>query len=323
MKIIITGVAGFIGSNLAARLVEMGHEVVGIDNFSYGEKRNIEPLKNNSKFTFIEGDVRNYDAVKDLKGEAIVHLASQKIPRYTNALVTLNDNSLMLKNIMDKCIKDRIRIIYASTSDVYGKNPNIPYSEESDLTLGKTTVKRWAYALSKIYGEQFIIANHDEHKINYTIVRFFGSYGPHQNLTWWGGPQSIFIASALTKTSFDIHGDGLQTRTFTYIEDTVQGLTKAILDEKAKNEIFNIAGNPDEEITILDLGKLIWKLINGDKSEPLIKFIPYATFGNYEDVRRRVPDIGKIENTLGYAPRFSLKTGLELTIGWQKKIMAS
>ena len=320
MKIIITGVAGFIGSNLAKKLLESDHEVIGFDNLSYGFKRNLESIAHHPKFHFSEDDVRKYDAFKNINADALVHLASQKIPRYTNALVTLTDNSLMLKNVVDKCVKDKIKLIYASTSDVYGKNPNIPYSEESDLTLGPTTVKRWAYALSKIYGEQYIIAHHDEYDLEYTIVRFFGSYGLNQNLTWWGGPQSVFIANALLNKEFEIHGDGLQTRTFTYIEDTIDGLIRCITNENAKNEIFNIANNPDEEITIFDLGKLIWKLVNGDLP-PKIKFIPYSSFGKYEDVRRRVPDISKIKSLLNYAPKYSLKEGLKQTIEWQKKIM--
>ena len=320
MKILITGAAGFIGSNLAKKLLELNHEVTGIDNLSFGFMRNLEQIIKHPGFSFIEYDVRKRDSLHSIKADVLVHLASQKIPRYTNALATITDNSAMLKNVVDKCVKDKIKIVYASTSDVYGKNPNIPYSENSDLTLGKTTVKRWAYALSKIYGEQYIIAHADEYGLEYTITRFFGSYGPNQNLTWWGGPQSVFIANALLKKPLEIHGDGLQTRTFTFIEDTIDGLTKCIFDDNAKNDIFNIANNPNEEITILDLGKLIWKLINGDNSEAKINLIPYESFGKYEDVRRRVPDITKIKSLLNYSPKYSLKDGLKPTIEWQKKV---
>ena len=320
MTIIITGVAGFIGSNLSRKLLDDGYSVTGIDDFSHGFERNISTLRAHQKFTFIEADVRNEDALRNIKGEVLVHLASQKIPRYTNALVTLDDNSRMLRNVVKKCVSDKTKIVYASTSDVYGKNPNIPYSENSDLVLGPSTVKRWAYSLSKIYGEHFIIANNDEHKLEYSIVRFFGSYGINQNLTWWGGPQSVFIANALKNIPLEVHGDGQQTRTFTYIDDTIQGLMKCILMPEAKNEIFNIANTPNEEITILDLGKLIWRLVNGEQSEPQINLIPYSTFGNYEDVRRRVPDIGKIKNMLGYNPGFPIRDGLKRTIEWQRQV---
>jgi UDP-glucose 4-epimerase len=322
MKIVITGVAGFVGSNLARKLLEMKYKVIGVDNFSFGTERNIAAIKDDPNFTFYNRDLRDPRSLEGIEGHALVHLASQKIPRYTNALVTLDDNSAMLKNVVKKCIENKMKLIFSSTSDVYGKNPNIPYSEESDLVMGKTTVRRWAYALSKIYGEHYIIANHEEYKLNFTIMRFFGSYGPNQNLTWWGGPQSVFIGNALKNIPLEIHGDGLQTRTFTYVDDTIDGVIKCIFEEKSTNDIFNIANNPDEEITILDLGSLIWRLINGENSEPNIKLIPYQTFGNYEDVRRRVPDISKIKKLLDYDPKVSLREGLQRTIEWQKKISA-
>lgn len=320
MKILVTGVAGFIGSNLSEELLSQGYEVIGIDNFSYGEKRNISPLLNNSRFKFLEGDVREDKILKDIKADVLVHLASQKIPRYSTALVTLEDNSLMLKNVVRKAKSEKMKLVFASTSDVYGKNPNLPYTETSDLLLGPTTVKRWAYAISKIYGEQYIIANHEEYGLNYTIVRFFGSYGPNQNLTWWGGPQSIFIRQAFEKKPIDIHGDGKQTRTFTFVKDTVNALVRCIKEEAAKNEIFNIASDPKEEVTIIDLAKIIWKLVNGPEDEPLFNYIPYSTFGKYEDVMRRVPSIDKIKNMLGYIPQYSLEDGLKIAIDWQKKI---
>lgn len=320
MKIIITGVAGFIGSNLAGSLLNAEHEITGIDNFSYGFERNIMPFKSNKKFSFVHGDVRDKSVLDTVSGDAIVHLASQKIPRYSNALNTLNDNYTMTKNVVAKCVQDKIKIVFASTSDVYGKNPNVPYSEESDLTVGKTVVKRWAYAISKIYGEHYIIANHDEYGLNYTITRFFGSYGFNQNLTWWGGPQSVFIAQALKNLPIEIHGDGRQTRTFTFIKDTIDGLSRCILDTRADKQIFNVASEPKEEISILDLGKLIWRLVRGEKSEPKINFIPYSSFGNYEDVLRRVPDISKIKTILGYQPRYGLEEGLTQTIQWQSAL---
>ena len=153
MKIIIGGAAGFIGSNLSKRFLELGHDITGIDNLSFGSMRNLNEIIKNKNFTFLNKDIRDPSTLKDIKGDVYSHFASQKIPRYTNALCTLDDNSAMLKNVVKKCIEDKIKVIYASTSDVYGKNPAIPYNEESDLVLGPTTVKRWAYALSKIYGE--------------------------------------------------------------------------------------------------------------------------------------------------------------------------
>lgn len=321
MKILITGVAGFVGSNLAKRLLENGHEVAGIDNLSYGFMRNIDDLKSKEKFKFVMGDIANPLILNSIKADVIVHLASQKIPRYTNALRTLEENYLMVKNVVQKCLIDKSKIIFASTSDVYGKNPDIPFSEKSDLVMGPTTVKRWAYAISKMHAEQYIIANHDEYGLNYTITRFFGSYGPNQNLTWWGGPQSVFIEKAYKKEPIDIHGDGLQTRTFTYIDDTVGALLSCIENDKSDNEIYNTGGKPGGEISIKDLATLIWKLVNGKDSEPLLNYIPYASFGNYEDVMRRVPDVTKLFTTLNFKPKWDLEQGLTKAIEWQKQFL--
>lgn len=319
MKILITGVAGFIGSNLAKRLLERGHTVIGIDNLGYGFLRNIEFAKENPNFKFFMGDIANPLILKDVKADIVIHLASQKIPRYSNALRTLEENYLMLRNVVQKCIYDKSKIIFASTSDVYGKNPNIPFDEKSDLVMGPTTVKRWAYALSKMYGEQYIIANHDEYDLTYTITRFFGSYGPHQNLTWWGGPQSVFIEKAIKKEPIDIHGDGSQTRTFTYVDDTVSALVLCVENEKSNNEIFNTGPKSDAEITIKDLAILIWKLINGKDSQPMLNYIPYSQFGNYEDVMRRVPDITKLCTYFNFEPEWDLESGLKVAIDWQKQ----
>lgn len=323
MTIIITGAAGFIGSNLAAELLQQNHKVIGIDNFSHGSVNNIQDILKNENFQFIEGNVKDYNTLHSLKGDAVVHLASQKIPRYSNSFNTIYDNSSMIGNVIKKCLNDKIKIVFASTSDVYGKNPDIPYSEESNLVLGPTTVKRWAYAVSKINSEHSIIANSQEMGLEYTIMRFFGSYGPNQNTTWWGGPQAVFIQNILEKKPIEIHGDGQQTRTFTYVKDTVQGVIKCIFEEKAKNQIFNIANEPDDEITISSLADLIVEMMSEDGYKPLLNYIPYATFGNYEDVRRRVPDISKIKSLLNYKPQYSLRKGLAVTIDWQKKLFST
>jgi UDP-glucose 4-epimerase len=320
MKILITGVAGFIGSNLAKKLLEMGEEVTGIDNLSYGFMRNLDPVIKHPKFTFILGDIANPLLLKDIKSDVIIHLASQKIPRYTTSLRTLEENYLMLRNIVHKCLMDKSKIVFSSTSDVYGKNPNIPFHEMSDMVLGSTTIKRWAYASSKLVGEQYIIANSEEFGMDFTIMRFFGSYGPNQNTTWWGGPQAVFIQNILEGKTIEIHGDGKQTRTFTFVEDTVQGIILCALKPEAKNEIFNVATDPDQEICIKDLGSKIWGMMKPNISEPDMKFIPYSNFGNYEDVLRRVPDISKIKDKLGFRPKYKLTDGLERTIQWQKSI---
>jgi UDP-glucose 4-epimerase len=315
---IITGVAGFIGSNLALRLLEEGHRVIGIDNLSYGSRGNLTAAVGHPGFRFIEGDICDDGLLAGLEGETIVHLASQKIPRYSNSYRTIEENHVMSSIVIQRALELGARLVFASTSDVYGKNPRIPFSEESDLVLGPTKVKRWAYAASKIHSEHKIIATGEEKGLRYTIMRLFGSYGPNQNLTWWGGPQSVFIDKAFKGEAIELHGDGQQTRTFTFVDDTVDGFYRAITRPEAEGEILNVASDPSTETTIEGLARLIWGLIRPGEA-PKLNFIPYATFGGgYEDVMRRVPDIGKISRLVGFQPRFSLEDGLRITIDWQR-----
>lgn len=321
MHIAITGAAGFIGSNLSRKLLNEGHQITGIDNFSFGNKKNIESLLLHPSFTFHERDVRIASSLADIQADVWVHLASQKIPRYSTSYFTLQDNYVMTDNLIEKCKQDKVKLVFASTSDVYGKNKELPFREESNLVMGPTNVKRWAYAVSKMYSEHKIIAHHDEFGLDYTIMRFFGSYGPNQNTTWWGGPQAVFIQNILEGKTLEIHGDGMQTRTFTFVEDTLQGIEKCITHPKALNQVFNIANDPTEEITIKELGLLIWELMKGSRDNADLVLIPYETFGNYEDVMRRVPDITKIKTMLGFEPKWKMREGLIKTIEWQSQLL--
>jgi UDP-glucose 4-epimerase len=207
----------------------------------------------------------------------------------------------------------------ASTSDIYGKNASLPFSETSDSVIGPTTVARWSYAVSKLFDEHLAIAYQSSYGIPVTILRFFGSYGPRQHLSWWGGPQSVFISAVLRGEPMEIHGDGLQTRSFTYISDLVDGITSAIEYDGDAVAIFNL-GNT-EEVTIVDLARLVNEACSAPGSLD-IRFVPYANFGgNYEDVRRRIPDITRAREVLGFAPRVSLREGLLPTVAWQRQAM--
>jgi UDP-glucose 4-epimerase len=318
MKIFITGVAGFIGSNLAEKLLVKNYSIVGLDNFSQGERRNVKPFLTNPAFTLVEGDVRDEDMIAKTAGDAdvLVHLAAFKIPRYGNAMDTLLINSRGTESVLKAAIKNKRKVVFASTSDVYGKNPNLPFSEHSDLYLGATNIRRWAYAGSKLLDEYIAFTYAQEFDLPVVGLRFFGSYGPGQNLTWWGGPQSVFIGAALKNEYMEIHGDGKQTRSFTYIDDTIDGIVRVIESEKANGHVFNI-GNT-KEISIHDLATLVWKLVRDDEAK--LRFISYQTFGKYDDVRNRVPDISKAREILGFVPKFDLQEGLTRTIAWQKGV---
>lgn len=315
-KIVVTGAAGFIGSNLCKALIERGYHVVGFDNLSQGYLKNISTLLHHPQFHFVKGDILDLAALRAACADAaaIFHLAAYKIPRYNDALDTLKINGIGSDNVANIAKDIGAHLIAASTSDVYGKNPNLPFHEESDLVVGSPKVRRWAYAISKMFEEQLLYAYHERYKLDFTLVRFFGGFGPNQHLTWWGGPQAVFINQALDNLELEVHGDGSQSRTFTYIGDHVNGLIKILENKDAKNQVFNLGSF--EEICISDLAKKIWTLVR-PQEEPKIKFIPYQSFGNYEDVRRRVPDLTKAQTILGYQPQTTLDLGLKQTIAWQ------
>jgi UDP-glucose 4-epimerase len=321
-RVLVTGAAGFLGSHLTDALLLKGCEVVGVDNLSHGNVDNLSQARRSSAFQFHAVDVRDLDALpKAAKNvDTIVHLAAFKIPRYGQALDTLLVNSEGTMSALKLAGELSARFVITSTSDVYGKNPNLPFSEEHDSVLGPPTVARWAYAASKLFDEHLVLAAAGEWGLNATILRIFGSYGPRQNLSWWGGPQSVFIGACLQGQTIPIHGDGLQTRSFTYVEDTVRGIVLATEASNAAGEIINIGSN--REITIVELAKMIHELCAGDK-ELQMMMQPYNEISGkkYEDVRRRVPDIEKARRLLGFEAKVPLEDGLAATIAWQRTAM--
>jgi len=320
-KILVTGVAGFLGSHLLDKLLASGHEVIGIDNLSMGKLENISHNFSNKGFQFLQKDVTEKSTFEILDNDidCIVHLAAFKIPRYGKAIDTLKINYQGTENVLDLAQKLNCKCVLASTSDVYGRNPKIPFSEEDNSVIGPSTVARWSYAVSKLFDEHLAFAYQDSYGIPVVLLRFFGSYGPRHHLSWWGGPQSVFIEQVLNDGEITIHGDGLQTRSFTFVSDTVAGIYAATIKSEANGEIFNIGSN--HEITILDLAKTIKRLSN-TPGELKLNFIPYESFTGrkYEDVRRRVPDSSKCEQILGVKAVVSLEEGLSRTIEWQRRL---
>jgi UDP-glucose 4-epimerase len=316
VKILVTGVAGFIGSNLAQALLERGHSVVGVDNLSQGERLNMAGFAEHADFAFHELDICERSAMQAVGAgcDVIVHLAAYKIPRYSDALDTLRTNAHGSESVLDAAQAAGAKFVAASTSDVYGKNPDVPFTEDSSLVIGNPDVKRWAYAISKMFEEQMMFAYRDRYKMRIVALRFFGGYGPNQNLTWWGGPQSVFIDSALDDKQLELHGDGSQTRSFTYVSDHVDGIIRCIEMPAADGFVFNL-GNT-REISIADLAKLIWGMVRPGE-QPKVQLRPYESFGKYEDVMRRVPDITRARTLLGFEPKVELEDGLRRTIRWQ------
>ena len=324
-KYVVTGCAGFLGSNLVGRLLEAGHSVIGVDNLSMGLAENLQEFAQDSRLQFRRADVTDqavWNAMeRDVDG--VVHLAAFKIPRYGKAIDTLKINYRGTEAALDFARDAGCKLVLASTSDVYGRNPQIPFNEEAtDSMIGTSTVPRWAYAVSKLFDEHLALAYQEAYGFPVTILRFFGSYGPKQNLSWWGGPQSVFIDCVLRDAPIPIHGDGMQTRSFTFVSDTIEGIYQALVRPEANGRVINI-GNT-EETTILDLARRI-KRLSGTSGELQIEFVPYASFTGkgYQDVMRRVPDVSLCEQLLGVRARVGLDEGLLRTIEWQKQVSAT
>lgn len=321
-KILVTGVAGFLGSNLLKRLLNEGQHVVGIDNLSMGSLENIEHCLHHQNFVFIKGDILEQGTIDALDDDfhVIVHLAAFKIPRYGKAVNTLKINAKGSENMLEFARKIKCKFVLASTSDVYGMSTDLPFVEDGNCVMGDSKVPRWAYAVSKLFDEHMALAYMEAYDFPVVLLRFFGSYGPNQHLSWWGGPQSVFIDCILNNKDIPIHGNGKQTRTFTYVDDTIDGIYAAIIKPEANGEIFNIGAN--REITILELANMI-KNISDEPTTSKINLIPYDQISvgrKYQDVMRRVPDTSKAEKLLGVKAKISLEEGLRKTFEWQKRV---
>jgi UDP-glucose 4-epimerase len=302
MRIIITG--------------NRGHNVFGIDNYLFSSKDNMDEFWDHENFNFMLEDIKNVWSYPHLfkDTDMIVHLAASKIPRFGKTLQCMQNNILGLHAVL-KHSKD-IPIIIASSSDVYGKQTQIPFNEDQDLTYGSPEHRRWVYGLSKLIDENFVVGFHEEYNKDYNIARFFNVYGENCALDWTGGAVPQIIGKILKDKTVEIHGDGKQTRCFSHVSDIVSGLVEMI-EGDIWNTTFNL-GN-DSIISINDLVNTIYNLLNIPENNRKIKYIPYKEFfGSYQDVLVRQPDLTLIKNLLGWEPKVDLETGLKRTIEWQK-----
>lgn len=319
-KILITGVAGMIGSHLADRLLKSGYSVIGIDNLDIGSIANIEHNLKDKKFTFIKADILKPSKIKKCfkNVDIIVHLAAcKKIGENGNALKTLTVNTEGTRNILELAKPGKIKVIFASTSDVYGVSKDLPFREDGNLEVGSPTAKRWAYAVSKIFSEQLVFGYFKEFKVPVVIIRYFGGFSPRASFSWSGGHIPLFIDAVLSNREVIIHGDGLQTRSMAYVDDLVDGTILAMENPKAVGEIFNIGNN--EEISVIDSARVIHKLA-GTGRKLKIKFVPQKKiFGAYTEITRRVPDLAKAKRILGYEPKIKFKEAVKITLSAYRK----
>ena len=317
-SVFITGAAGFVGTNLTEALLTRNHTVHGIDNLSQGDAKNLAENRKNTHFSFQQADVRDISLQNlPLDIATIVHLAAFKIPKCGTAKDALEVNSLGTLNMLELARKKDALFVFSSTSDVYGKGSNSPFSENDDLVLGSPTVQRWAYATSKIFDEHLIRTYNKEYGLKFVILRYFNSFGPKNSTTYLGGPISLFIANALAGKPIEIHGDGSQKRCFCYVSDTIHGTVLAIEKNNAWNETYNI-GNDKTERSIKEIAELVVE-ITGKKIP--FQFTPHEKlFGKFEEVSRRVPNLSKARKKLGFEPKLTLEEGIRLTYEWQKNL---
>jgi UDP-glucose 4-epimerase len=301
-NVLITGGAGFIGSHLAESLLEDGARVVVVDDLSTGSAKNLAAFKNHPNFTFHRATILDRKLMAKLvpQADVVFHLAAAVGVQLiiSSPVRTIETNIRGTEAILELAQKKRTKVVVASTSEVYGKSSKDSFSEDDDLVLGPTSRSRWSYAASKIVDEFLAKAYWKERKVPVVIVRLFNTVGPRQTGRY-GMVIPSLVGQALKGEPIRVFGDGLQTRSFTYVADVVRALKGLAAHPAAVGEVFNIGHGKD--ISILDLAKLI-KEKTGSKSE--IRLVPYSEAYNedFEDMRRRLPNIAKLSALIGYKP---------------------
>jgi UDP-glucose 4-epimerase len=306
VKALITGGAGFVGSHLAERLLEQGHEVLVLDNLSTGSIENIVHLKTNDRFGYVIDSVTNEPLLAEMidRSDVIFHLAAAVGVKLIveQPVHTIETNVHGTEVVLKHAAKKKKLVFIASTSEVYGKSTDVPFREGADLVLGPTAKHRWAYACSKLIDEFLALAYWKERKLPVVIVRLFNTVGPRQT-GQYGMVVPTFVRQALAGLPITVFGDGTQSRSFTYVGDVVNALIALAAEPRAIGEVFNI-GNTGE-VTILELAEKVKAMTQSSSS---IQFIPYdeAYEAGFEDMPRRVPDISKIRALVGYEPELRL-----------------
>jgi UDP-glucose 4-epimerase len=307
VRALLTGGAGFIGSHLAERLLELGHEVHVLDDLSTGSIDNITHLKGRPGFSYVIDTVTNEPLLAEMidQCDVVFHLAAAVGVKLIveQPVHTIETNVHGTEVVLKHANKKKKLVVIASTSEVYGKSADVPFREGADLVLGATVKHRWAYACSKLIDEFLALAYWKEKKLPIVIVRLFNTVGPRQT-GQYGMVLPTFVRQALAGQPITVFGDGTQSRSFTYVADVVDALVKLAQEPRAVGEVFNI-GNT-EEVTIRDLAERV-KRITGSSSP--VQLIPYdeAYEAGLEDMPRRVPDISKVGHLIGYQPRLGLE----------------
>ena len=308
---LITGGAGFIGSHLAEELLKRKEEVFVIDNLSTGAIENIDALREHPNFHYVIDTIANEALLAELvdRCDIVFHMAAAVGVKLVveQPVRTIETNIYGTEAVLRLAAKKRKRVVLASTSEVYGKSAQVPFREDELMVFGPSTTRRWAYACSKAIDEFLALAYLYEHDLPVTILRFFNTVGPRQVGTY-GMVVPRFVRAALRGEPLRIHGDGHQTRCFSFVGDIVNATLKIALSAHTVGEVYNVGS--DEEISIAELAERVVALCSS--SSPIVH-IPYEqAYGEgFEDMRRRVPDLSKIRQAIGYAPSHDLNQILQ------------
>jgi UDP-glucose 4-epimerase len=306
MRALLTGGAGFVGSHLADTWLGRGHRALVLDDLSTGSADNIAHLQGRPGFECVIDSVMNEALTAELVDavDVVFHLAAAVgVRRIIDAPVqTIETNVRGTEHVLAAANRKKTPVVVFSTSEVYGKNAAVPFREDADLVMGSTVKHRWAYACSKAIDEFLALAYWRERQLPVIIARLFNTVGPRQT-GQYGMVIPNFVRQALAGEPITVHGDGTQTRSFTDVSDVVDALIRLVDEPRAIGEVFNI-GNP-EEISMRALAERV-RVVTGSTSE--IVLVPYAeAYGpGFEDMPRRVPDIGKIQEYVGFRPTIAL-----------------
>ncbi len=316
--VMVTGAAGMVGSHLIDRLLGQGYEVHGLDIVPLEEANNLELSRGHPSFHYTRGDIRDTATIEAFfrpEAEVLYHLASVVgVRRYMEDPMSLIDIAIIgTRHFIELCDRHRVRILFTSTSEVYGRNPQVPWKESDDRVLGPTSVDRWSYSTSKALVEHMLFGIYRKSGLPMSIVRFFNVYGPRQNPIYVVS-QSVY--RVLRGEAPDLYDTGKQTRCFTYVDDVIEGVIAAATSPKAVGEVFNL-GNP-VEVTMEEAVRLCIDLGN-----PAVASVPFDTTQKYgalyEDIVRRVPDVSKARDLLGWQATTDVREGIRRTIEWARE----
>lgn len=318
MKVLITGGAGFIGSHLAERLLQTGHEVVVIDDLSTGSTDNLEEIKNHRQFEFVYDSVRNPETMHILTAQCdvVYHLAAAVGVQLIvdEPVHTIETNIHGTEVVLEVANKFRKKVLLASSSEVYGKSEAAPFKEDDDTVLGSTRFSRWSYACSKAIDEFLGLAYYEQYGLEVVVARFFNTVGQRQT-GQYGMVIPRFVESALKNKPITIYGTGRQSRCFAYVGDVVEGIIDLMNCPEAPGRVYNIGST--EEVTIEELADKIVAL-TGSKSKKQIISYEQAYGKPFDDMMRRVPCLERIKQTIGYEPKTTLEQTLRMIIDEMK-----